>query len=111
MIVTVVFVVSLLVAAGLQIKRLNKSQLIPSYQFLAGRELKMSFDKDDWDDNWKVAQYLYSFPSDFNALCVTASAELHSLGFTEMNFSHTGKISARAYLQNVNQSFATVKHR
>lgn len=106
----VVLVLALAVAAGLLIKRLNSAPLIPSYRFLAGRELKVSSDKDDYDINWKVAQYLYSFPCDVNGLCATASAELHSLGFAEMKLPGAGQNRVRIFLlPNVNQSFATIE--
>lgn len=55
-----------------------------SYSFLGGRDPAMHFrDKTRILDRNRRTGDLYSFPADFNSVCLDAAAELSSLGFVE----------------------------
>ena len=96
-IISVILVALLLVAAGLRIKRLNNSPLIPSYQFLADQELKMAFYDDNWTTYDNATRHIYSFPGDFNDICSIARAGLNSLGFTEHKWPGNQKHWSRRF--------------
>jgi hypothetical protein len=55
----------------------------PSYQFLAGRVLKMSFDDDKSSTTDNATRSIYSFKGDSNDICSIVRTELNSLGFRE----------------------------
>ena len=92
----VIIAVVLLILLGL----LSRSEDIPSYRFLAGREPTVFKDvKTQGVDKF----YAYSFEADFNDVCLKADAELIGVDFvvrTNIGKTHSGnEYSIRNYVQ------------
>ena len=98
-IISVILVALLLLTAGIWIKRLCNSPLIPSYpsyKFLAEKEPKMIINFYEYN-SYNATRHIFSFIGDFNDTYSAAGNVLRSLGYIERKYSGEGKYWTRSF--------------
>ena len=84
-VISIILVAVLFVAAGHWLLTKDNPPLIPSYQFLADKEIKMVIKDYEFNSSCNATRHIYSFVGDFNDIYSSASNELCSLGYIKVN--------------------------